>query len=116
MPVRVVGIEESVPRISTGASGFGSNESMCVTPPAIQSRMTDFAFAFVFAAEALCPGKNVEAMPSEPTRSRSRRDSNPFQASGGEAGIGGILLAGANVLLSYSILGEEATTIPGEVV
>ena len=34
---------DNVPRISVGASGLGSNESMCVTPPAIHRMMTDFA-------------------------------------------------------------------------
>ena len=37
IPGSFVGISVSVPRISTGACGLGSKESMCVTPPAIQS-------------------------------------------------------------------------------
>ena len=36
-------MDPSVPRISSGASGLGSKESMCVTPPAIQSRITERA-------------------------------------------------------------------------
>jgi hypothetical protein len=32
-PGSTVGMSSNVPRISAGASGLGSNESMCVTPP-----------------------------------------------------------------------------------
>ena len=73
-------IVPSVPRTDSGASGLGSNESMCVTPPAIQSTITDSAVALPAAgasAEADEPGKAPAARPIEPTRSTSRRPRSP---------------------------------------
>src|SRR5476651_1888994 len=75
-----------VPRISSGASGLGSKLSICVTPPASQRKMTERALGRddAVAAEAISFGNNVPATPSEPTRSKSRRDRSPDQALGGK--------------------------------
>src|SRR5438445_4971180 len=89
IPVNAVRIGRSVPRISAGASGLGSNESIWLTPPAIQSKMTDFAGADPGAgavlALALGPaiaGNARKAIPSAPTRSKSRRLQRELQAVG----------------------------------
>src|SRR5262245_28028387 len=76
-----------VPRTSSAAPGLGSNESMCVTPPAIHNRMTDRALPGLWRVVdgATCAGpegNRVAAIPREPTRNRSRRFSKPFQEDG----------------------------------
>src|SRR4051812_43151552 len=43
MPGTLVEVGLYVPRISTGASGLGSNESICAVPPLVQKRMIDLA-------------------------------------------------------------------------
>src|SRR5438046_628693 len=89
----LVGISLSVPRTSTGASGLGSKESMCVTPPAIQRKMTDLAFPFpstgdCFSAAVAEPpassaaGTAEAAILTEPTRSTSRRFQRPSRPRG----------------------------------
>ncbi len=64
-------MEWRLPRTSAGASGLGSNESRCVTPPAIHSTMTERARPFAVAP--LLWGKREPATLREATRSKSRR-------------------------------------------
>src|SRR6476469_247471 len=102
----LVGISLKVPRTSTGASGLGSNESICVTPPAIQRKMTDLAFPFPSAGpgfpSAACaePPANYAArtpeaaMLTEPTRNISRRFQRLSRPRGRLlSGIGRILIS-----------------------
>src|SRR5262245_35767834 len=106
MPGNVVGIVLNSPRISTGASGFGSNVSMCDGPPCIHSRMqlTCLRFALGCSARSFrnC-GNDKPIADSAPTRKKERRDT-PEQSwlrpvvrssiewnlrqSGGKAGAG----------------------------
>ena len=51
------------------ASGLGSNESMCVTPPAIQSTMTDLAVALDVAVR----GSAVEQRARKPQRTDAQQ-------------------------------------------
>src|SRR5262245_9350852 len=84
-PGWAVEIVVNVPRTCSGASGFGSNESWCVTPPAIHRTITDLAFADPVLA---IPGRGRAAAltPAAATRRASRRLSRPDQA-GGDMGI-----------------------------
>ena len=43
IPGTLVAIGLHVPLISAGASGLGSNESICAVPPLVQKTITDFA-------------------------------------------------------------------------
>src|SRR5262245_53331915 len=94
MPGTFVGISSSVPRTSIGAFGFGSNESMCGTTPAIHKNRTDFAFnrRVAVAGEAHdcfsnSAGRAAAAMLSDPTRNMSRREtSDPMEGASGTAG------------------------------
>src|SRR5947208_1872499 len=85
----------SVPRISEGASGLGSKESRCVTPPAIHSTITERAVPVRRAGRAWAgvtpSGSSDPATASEPTRSRSRRPRSPSHASGESRPIVGLL-------------------------
>ena len=80
-PGRLVEMVESVPRISSGASGLGSNESMCVTPPPIHKKMTDRALPFVASGPAAAwtvgvrnkPGIAAADSDNDPIFSKSRR-------------------------------------------
>ena len=71
MPGSAVGMVLNSPRMPSGASGFGSNVSMCDGPPKRSSRMTALAGARCGAlAEALpAPARNA----SDPALSKSRR-------------------------------------------
>src|SRR5207249_9210071 len=80
-----------LPLISEGASGLGSKESRCVTPPAIHRTMTDLAVAASGLTEeaAWAPGSRAPATPSEATRSRSRRLTDRKSVVEGKGGEGG---------------------------
>ena len=86
-PGNAVGIADNVPRICSGASGLGSSESMCVTPPPIHRKMTDFAFAVGLgvnsprAVPPSNPGSTDADNASGPTLSRSRRQASDFNCS-----------------------------------
>src|SRR5205814_2271159 len=86
-----VGIVLRFPRISAGASGFGSNESMCVSPPPIHRTMTDFAVPFPGAglrsAAVSHDGTAAVAAPTAPMRRRSRRPRRGPKAGTGMAGF-----------------------------
>src|SRR4051794_33620335 len=76
-PGTLVAIVPRVPRICSGASGLGSNELMCVTPPASQRTTTDRVGVVVVAVAPAAPGRSEPARLNDPTRSTSRRPHDP---------------------------------------
>ena len=89
MPGTFVAMDLKVPRISSGASGFGSNVSCCGGPPLRKMITHDFArpneadfCPGKFTARTRCsksPVSDIPRQPSPPTRSHSRRCHSIFR-------------------------------------